>query len=163
MLCVSNSASTCHHTFSFSGLASAFILACCCLMLWATSSVAQEINNGPSAADFKQRSDVHVDPSTLSMQLQIPLGSYPGRGGGSFPITLYYSPKLWRMDYVANYVNEGFSTYRPVYSESSASGWTSNLDWFKWPANNNHTINGVDSWLEKYDANGNAVTTTTYS
>lgn len=136
------------------------ILAICCLLLLASPSLAQNIQNTQNAADFKERSDLHIDPATLSMQLQIPLGSYPGRGGADFPITLYYSPKLWRMNYVANYINEGFSTYRPVYSESSASGWTSNLDWFKWPANG-HAINGVDTWPQRYDANGKPVTTTT--
>jgi RHS repeat-associated protein len=163
MLHASSSTSSHYRAYFISRSLIALLVVLCCLGFWTPSSPAQDVKNAQNAADFKQRSDVHIDPSTLSMQLQIPLGSYPGRGGLSFPITLYYSPKLWRMDYVANYVNEGFSTYRPVYSESSASGWTSNLDWFKWPANNNHTINGVDSWLEKYDANGNAVTTTTYS
>jgi RHS repeat-associated protein len=139
------------------------ILAICCLLLWASSSLAQDIKNAQNAADFKQRSDVRVDPSTLSMQLQIPLGSYAGRGQADVPITLYYSPKLWRMNHVANYINEGFSTYRPIYSESSASGWTSSLDWFKWPSANNTYPNGVDMRLEKYDLNGNPVTTTTYN
>jgi RHS repeat-associated protein len=158
-----HSASIGYHTVSGSRLVSTFILACFCLLLWTGATCAQDVKNAQNAADFKQRSDVHVDPSTLSMQLQIPLASYAGRGDADTPVTLYYSPKLWRMSYVANYVNEGFSTYRPVYSESSASGWTSNLDWFKWPSANNTSPNGVDMRLEKYDANGNAVTTTTYS
>jgi hypothetical protein len=100
------------------------ILAICCTLLLTSPSLAQNIQHPQNAADFKERSDLHVDPATLSMQLQIPLGSYPGRGDADFPITLYYSPKLWRMEHVANYINEGFSTYRPIYSESSASGWT---------------------------------------
>jgi RHS repeat-associated protein len=149
----------------FFGRMVTFILAICCLMLCASSSSAQDIKNSQNGVDSKKRTEAHVDSSTLGLQLQISLGGYPGRGGDGLPITLNYSSKLWRMNYVTSFGGNGenFYTHKPVYGEGSASGWTSTLDWFKWPSANNTFPNGVDMRLEKYDAFGNPVSTTTYS
>ncbi|MGD9627611.1 MAG: hypothetical protein AB7V18_00005, partial [Pyrinomonadaceae bacterium] len=50
-------------------------------------------------ADQTLRSNGRVNPSTLGLEMSIPLASYPGRGGMDVPITLQYSSKLWRMEF----------------------------------------------------------------
>lgn len=97
--------------------------------------------------DSRMRSDVQVDPLTHALQFQIPLGSYPGRGGASIPITLSYSSKVWLLKHLSTVGGGQSCTYYPPncitlaydtvygaqYAVDSASGWTSSLDWFKWP------------------------------
>lgn len=84
--------------------------------------------NGP---DRTLRGSGRVNPSTLGMEIEIPLGSYPGRGI-NVPVNLSYSSKLWRME-VNNYEPQGNnpSTCRainnPKYAEKSASGWTTSM------------------------------------
>jgi RHS repeat-associated protein len=94
-----------------------------------------EFNN--KAFDLGARSDLSVNPSTFGMEIQLPLGNYPGRAGASLPITLSYSSKVWRLDY--NFYNPGHysSNGTPIgdgytgvvarYAEHSAAGWTSSL------------------------------------
>lgn len=69
----------------------------------------------------------------LDNTLQIPLKVYPGRAGASIPISLSYSSRVWRVNYLKS-VNEninGFNVRRAVteasYAEYSAAGWTSSL------------------------------------
>ncbi|MGB8507876.1 MAG: discoidin domain-containing protein [Pyrinomonadaceae bacterium] len=101
------------------------------------------------------------------MQLQIPLGDYQGRGGMAFPITLNYSSKLWRIKHHdttilgANEHNgesgSGYdSRFEARYAEQSDAGWTSSLDWFRWPDPN-------PLGPEKYSINGKLVSGTTYN
>ena len=102
---------------------------------WLSSLSAQDIKNAGDAIDYRMRTDAHVDPASLAMQLQIPLGKYAGRDGNDLPITLYYSSKLWRIQFQVSETIGGpggdiDSTYLAKYAESSASGWTSSLDWF---------------------------------
>ena len=87
--------------------------------------------------DFGDRGDVKVNPSTLGMEIQIPLGNYRGRAGLNLPVTLSYSSKLWRFEY--NFFNPGHysSSGVPIgdgytgvvarYAEHSMSGWTTSL------------------------------------
>src|SRR6266446_6351980 len=63
-------------------------------------AAAQDIRNPQSAIDNRMRTDLRVDPVSHALQFQIPLGQYPGRGGRSLPITLYYSSKLWNIKYM---------------------------------------------------------------
>jgi hypothetical protein len=91
-----------------------------------------------NSQDIGLRSDLKVDPSTLGMNIQLPLRVYAGRGGADLPITLYYSSKVWRLRYNGYYTgyvgtigvdNLGnFSMARAMYGEDSAAGWTSSLD-----------------------------------
>jgi len=73
---------------------------------------------------------LQVDPSTLGMTIQIPLGEYSGRGGLSIPLTLSYGSKLWRMQTLIGF--EAFLGYQTqssaLFAEHSMSGWTSSLD-----------------------------------
>jgi RHS repeat-associated protein len=87
--------------------------------------------------DFGDRGEVKVNPSTLGMEIQIPLSNYPGRAGLNLPVTLSYSSKLWRFEY--NFFNPGHysSSGVPIgdgytgvvarYAEHSMSGWTTSL------------------------------------
>ncbi len=45
--------------------------------------------------DQTLKSSGRVNPSTLGMELSIPLGSYPGRGV-NVPVSISYSSKVWR-------------------------------------------------------------------
>jgi RHS repeat-associated protein len=83
-----------------------------------------------NTADQTLRSEGRVNPSTLGMEFDLPLGSYPGRGF-NLPLGLSYSSKVWRFEDrssdpggngnpVRNWVFGG-------YSEDAAAGWTSSL------------------------------------
>ena len=50
------------------------------LALFASAARAQNVQYTNNKADQALRSDMRIDPSTLGMSLQIPLGAYPGRG-----------------------------------------------------------------------------------
>ena len=47
----------------------------------------------------RSRSNPRVNPSTLGIEMSIPLAAYPGRGPGT-SISLSYSSKLWRMEHM---------------------------------------------------------------
>ncbi len=88
----------------------------------------QQSNND---ADKTLRGSGRVNPSTLAMEFDLPLGNYPGRGI-NVPISLSYSSKLWRMDYTGDtpggVITGGCrSLNHPEYAENSASGWTTSL------------------------------------
>ncbi len=114
------------------------------LLVMASSATAQDVRNPQSAIDNRMRTDLRVDPVSHALQFQIPLGMYAGRAGASLPITLYYSSKLWNIKYMNTIQcqDDPGSLYRAEYAKSSASGWTSSLDWFTWPG---------DISLELYD------------
>ncbi|HQU81826.1 MAG TPA: RHS repeat-associated core domain-containing protein [Pyrinomonadaceae bacterium] len=84
-----------------------------------------------NGADRTLRGSGRVNPSTLGMEIEIPLGNYPGRGI-NVPVNLSYSSKLWRME-VNNYEPQGNNpslcraVNHPKYAEKSASGWTTSL------------------------------------
>jgi len=66
------------------------------------------------------------------MQLQIPLGQYPGRGQATLPVTLNYSSKVWNIKHQSTSPCNGepVTSYRTEFAKGSASGWTSTLGWF---------------------------------
>src|SRR5215813_10786890 len=49
---------------------------------------SQNIQNPQSSVDNLVRSTLKVDPATGALQLQIPLGQYPGRGQAALPVML---------------------------------------------------------------------------
>src|SRR5882724_7764699 len=104
-----------------------------CLIVFVSvlTANAQTMGNAQNNIDSRLRSSARVDPATQAMQLQVSLGSYPGRNGLSVPITVSYSSKVWQIQYQATLTRpygEFDSTYQPTYGDGSASGWTSNLD-----------------------------------
>jgi RHS repeat-associated protein len=109
----------------------AFMLACLLFVLTSMAVFGQNPQSTENKADQTLRSTGRVNPSTLGMEFDLQLGSYPGRGI-NVPISMSYSSKLWRFDLAGNYpdTNEpsGCSTYyNAKYAENTASGWTSSL------------------------------------
>lgn len=95
-----------------------------------TFALGQDGGNERSA-DRTLRGSGRVNASTLGMEFDLPLGSYPGRGI-NVPISLSYSSKVWRMKNVGSteggIVSGGCrSLNEATYSENSASGWTTSL------------------------------------
>jgi hypothetical protein len=92
-------------------------------------SFAQSIQYTSKAADRINRSELTVDPSTLGMNIAIPLGNYPGRGTASLPITFYYSSKVWRIKFLQpGGAFDNYNTWsEPQWSENTAAGWTNSL------------------------------------
>src|SRR5262245_35842941 len=103
-----------------------------CLVVFCFPIFAQNIQNPQSSVDNLVRNNLRVDPSTGAMQLQIPLAQYPGRGEAELPVSLNYSSKVWTIKHLSTLPCNGepVTTYRPEFSKSSASGWTSTLGWF---------------------------------
>ncbi|HEY6803608.1 MAG TPA: DUF4214 domain-containing protein [Pyrinomonadaceae bacterium] len=114
----------------FSGLTSLSIL-----FVLAASAVAQNIQNPQSAVDNLMRSNLHVDPTTGALQLQIPLGGPSGRGQADLPVVLRYSSKVWNVKFHASLPcsGEAVTEYQPEYAKSSIAGWTSSVGWFQPP------------------------------
>src|SRR6266849_5295205 len=75
------------------------IVIVCGVGVWPAVTFGQDIKNPQSAVDNLMRSNLHVDPTTGALQLQVPLGEYRGRGEASLPVTLNYSSKLWNIKY----------------------------------------------------------------
>lgn len=99
------------------------------ILIFFNSLLGQE--HTENKADQILRGSGRVNPSTLGMEIDIPLGSYPGRGI-NVPISLSYSSKLWRTDFTGNWpggvISGGCISVNSVkYSENSASGWTTSL------------------------------------
>lgn len=92
------------------------------------NSYGQEEENTKNNKDQTKRSDAKVNPTSLGMELSIPLGGAPGRAGNSLPITFNYSSKVWRTE-VFTATEDGHNVYwaNPIYGEDSYSGWTTNL------------------------------------
>ena len=103
-------------------LAKSFVL----VALLTVTASAQNIQHTENKPDLSLRSEARIDPSTLGMSIKIPLASYPGRAGSSFPMVLFYNSKVWRIEY-DDYVNGGFEYYTTTaarYAEKSVAGWT---------------------------------------
>jgi RHS repeat-associated protein len=83
-------------------------------------------------ADQTLRGSGRVNPSTLGMEFDLPLGSYSGRGI-NVPIGLSYSSKVWRMDFQQSFPRAGLGSQGCIalnqakYAENSASGWTTSM------------------------------------
>lgn len=82
-------------------------------------------------ADQTLRGSGRVNPSTLAMEFNLPLGSYPGRGI-NVPVGLSYSSKLWRTDYLdsqpaVNNPDNCIAINMPKFAEDTAAGWTTSM------------------------------------
>jgi hypothetical protein len=100
------------------------------LLIAPSPAFAQNAQYTAGKADQALRSDMRIDPSTLGMSIEVPLGAYPGRAGVDLPISLRYSSKQWRIDYSSSFHGQlrDQTWTRAKYAESSAAGWTSSLD-----------------------------------
>ncbi|MFN0141014.1 MAG: RHS repeat domain-containing protein [Pyrinomonadaceae bacterium] len=97
-------------------------------VLFMSASVFGEDENTKNNKDQTKRSDAKINPTSLGIELSIPLGTAPGRAGNSLPITFSYSSKVWRTE-VFTTTEDGHNVYwaYPNYGEDSFSGWTSSL------------------------------------
>ena len=107
-------------------------------LLWvfifaSTPHVFGQNQGNKNSPDMSLRSSGRVNPSTLAMEVDIPLGAYPGRGI-DVPIKLSYSSKLWRLQYGGEHPAPGTSNpanckahYGARFSEESAAGWTTSM------------------------------------
>lgn len=97
-----------------------------------TLAVFGQNSDNKNGADRTLQSSGRVNPSTLGMEIDIPLGAYPGRGI-NVPIGLSYSSKVWRMESLGKQPIAGgnysscYANYRAVFAEETASGWTTSL------------------------------------
>lgn len=75
-------------------------------------------------------------PSSNTLNLQVPLGGFPGRGA-SLPVSLYYSSKVWRIGFIKTVKLQGAprGAAEAIYAENSMAGWTTSLNVPKveWP------------------------------
>lgn len=82
-----------------------------------------------NSADQTLRSNGRVNPSSLGLEIEIPLAQYRSRGI-SLPLGLSYSSKQWRLEEfrtVLDQHNYNHTWVTPRYSEDAAAGWTSSL------------------------------------
>ena len=97
-------------------------------------TAAQNVQYNNKGTDLGMRSSRKVNPSTRGMEIQIPLGHYPGRNGLDVPVTLSYSSKLWGVEF------QGYNTGAPPphqpppftivtadYAKHSVRGWTTTI------------------------------------
>ncbi|MGB7202045.1 MAG: RHS repeat-associated core domain-containing protein [Pyrinomonadaceae bacterium] len=102
------------------------------LLVFCAGCVAQQVRNTDYKADQALKSNARVNPSTLAMELSIPVGGYQGRAGTGVPIVFNYSSKVWQI-YAppGSSWQEQYGTIitdtKPLYARRSAAGWTSNL------------------------------------
>lgn len=86
-----------------------------------------------NTADKNLRSLAKVNPSTLALEMSLPLMSYPGRNGNNLLVDFRYSSKVWRLKDVTTWFDNNGSEQLyitdvyPLYAERSAGGWTSSL------------------------------------
>ena len=88
--------------------------------------LAQSTNYTKNTADSNLRGSLQVDPSTLGMSFNLPMGGYGGRGA-TLPISLTYSSKVWRMDHYLGQPGPSYylNQIEAKYAEKSVAGWTS--------------------------------------
>lgn len=94
-------------------------------------SWAQTIQYTQHKPDLALRSSMRVDPATLALSIEVPIASYPARGGTGLPVNLIYSSKLWRFNYYDTFFS-GTGSPRtishPKFSEWAKAGWTTSAD-----------------------------------
>ncbi len=105
---------------------------------------AQEFSSGGSAlpskrdtansAEWNIKSLARVNPTTLAMEMTLPVISYPGRNSKGLSVDFRYSSNLWRQEGTHTWWLPGGSGNRQyisdifaLYAEHSAAGWTSSL------------------------------------
>ncbi|HNU09028.1 MAG TPA: RHS repeat protein, partial [Pyrinomonadaceae bacterium] len=91
---------------------------------------AQNIRDTSYSPDNALKSNARVNPSTLAMELSIPLGGYRGRAGNGLPIEISYSSKVWEMANIGlwqSFTGDTITGVRPMFAKRSAAGWSSGL------------------------------------
>lgn len=99
------------------------------VLLLSVATSAQYVRDMNYKADQSLKSNARVNPSTLAMELSVPIGGYTGRAGNNLPIMFNYSSKIWQIKSLQSWDSwSGVKTdTRPMYGKRSAAGWRSNL------------------------------------
>lgn len=101
------------------------------VLIFAGIGMSQNIRNTDHSPDSALKSNARVNPSTLAMELSIPLGGYPGRAGSGLPISLNYSSKVWEMKNInvpwQTLLGFTINDVRPEFANRTAAGWSSSL------------------------------------
>jgi len=119
----------------------AFLLAIAMLLL-SVPVCSQGAASSPQAKDTGNKADrniqslARINPSTLAMEMSLPIFKYPGRGGHSFAFGFNYSSKVWRMRNLITYFyttpighhRQYVTQIEPTFGERSAAGWTSTIE-----------------------------------
>ena len=124
-----------HFQISFLSQSSKLILklALCALWVWIGGpGICAQSKNTDNKADRNLKSAARINPSSLAMELAVPLGGYPGRAGNSLPLAFNYTSKVWRMTSLNSWRPQGSTSSvitdaNPNYGERTAAGWTSSL------------------------------------
>lgn len=132
------------------------LMLCTGLTVSSQTVTSPQNKNSDNTVDQKMKGSSRVNPSTLAMELNIPLMNYPGRGGNSMPFGFSYSSKVWRMDDILTRAyplpascNKQYVTHlTPRYAERTISGWTSSI-----------SPPVIEEKIDLYDANGKPVGT----
>lgn len=102
-------------------------------VLFLTNVFGQSAGN-ENSADRVLRGSGRINASSLGMEFELPLGSYPGRGN-DVPISLSYSSKVWRnqpsdpYEFIGPGANNTYCipASEMKFAEGTASGWTSSM------------------------------------
>jgi hypothetical protein len=107
------------------------------ILAFTFSLSAQTVRNTDFNPDKSLKSNARVNPSTLAMELSVPIAGFPGRAGASRGLVFNYTSKVWgTKSYLVP--APGSITYTeidPIYAQRSAAGWTSTLasPWIDYP------------------------------
>lgn len=110
--------------------------------------------------DKSLKSNARVNPSTLAMELSVPIGAYPQRGGGSLPISFDYSSKVWELkaihpNWLTN-LGARITDAQAIFAQRTAAGWTSSLTSpridYTWEVYNGYDSGGLDTEGQIYDS-----------
>jgi hypothetical protein len=103
-------------------------------LLISNAKATGDVKNTDNKADKNLKSIARVNPSTLAMEMSIPLMNYPGRAGNTLPVGISYSSKLWQIRPLLTWWTSSGSGNRiyhtntkPFFAVRSAAGWTSSL------------------------------------
>jgi RHS repeat-associated protein len=107
------------------------LLSLCLVLFLFSTALAQSAQNTKNTADQTLRSNGRVNPASLGMEMDIPLGAYPARGI-NLPLGISYSSKLWRFQEEHTVYKNNAGTNLDIfasarYSDDAAAGWTTSL------------------------------------
>lgn len=107
-----------------------FLIGFVLLLASALNVMPQTVRNTDYSPDQSLKSNARVNPSTLAMELSIPIGGYAGRAGNGIPVSFNYSSKVWEMKHSGIWESQLLGTVTsvtPLFAKRSAAGWTSSL------------------------------------
>lgn len=123
------------------GLSKIFSVSFLLVLLFSISNFAQNVQNQENTVDKSFKTDLKVDPITLGMSFNLPLGGYAGRGGTSVPVIVSNNSKVWKMEYEGYYqggaccapsftanpqglpTEDNYSWVAANFGEDTAAGW----------------------------------------